>query len=226
MTEPAGEEAGAGVPAGAGHRADVQREGQRRARRRPAACGRPRRRRPRRRRRQPGRDRRPGRRSGGGGPPDPGDAPVEQAGPRRGLRGRVRVGTGARVRRAGRDGRRRLPPARAAARPAGCPLLGRPGDRLAVGARRARRQLAAEPPAALPRRQHLRADDAGLRGPRRDRWLSGLPQTDPGGAHARGREQRGLLFSGGPGLARRAARLSSSPRCRSASSSASSAPAR
>ena len=126
-----------GAPAGAGHRADVQREGQRRARRRPAACGRPRRRRPRRRRRQPGRDRRPGRRSRGDGPPDPGDAPVEQAGTRRGVRGRVRLGTGARLRRAGRDGRRRLAPARAAARPAGCPVGGRPGARLAVGARRA-----------------------------------------------------------------------------------------
>ena len=46
-------------------------------------------------------------------------APAGQGGPRRGVHRRVRLGAGAGLRRAGRDGRGRLPPARAAAPAAG-----------------------------------------------------------------------------------------------------------
>ena len=61
-----------------------------------------------------------------------------------------------RLRRDRRDGRRRLPPARAAAPAARRAGRRRPRDRLALGARRLGRQLAAPPRAALARRQPLR----------------------------------------------------------------------
>ena len=70
-------------------------------------------------------------------------APHREGRPRRGvparLPGRPRRG----LRRHRRDGRRRLPPARAAAPAAGRAAGRRPGDRLALGARRLGRQLAA-----------------------------------------------------------------------------------
>ena len=60
------------------------------------------------------------------------------------------------VRRPGRDGRRRLAPARAAAPAPRRAARRRPRARLALGPRRAGRQLATPPRAAVARRQHLR----------------------------------------------------------------------
>ncbi len=55
----------------------------------------------------------------------------------------------------------------------------RPGDRLALGAGRPRRQLAAAPRAALARRQPLRPAAARHRRARRDRRLPALPPRAP-----------------------------------------------
>ena len=70
--------------------------------------------------------------------PRPRAAPPRQAGPGRGVPGRLPLGHGARVRRPGGDGRRRLAPAGGAAPAAGRARGRRPGDRLPLGARRAR----------------------------------------------------------------------------------------
>ena len=74
-----------------------------------------------------------------------------------------RVALGARLRRHRRDGRRRLPPARAAAPAARGAARRRPRDRLALGPGRQHRQLAAAPRAALPRRQLLHPHLLGIR---------------------------------------------------------------
>ena len=70
-------------------------------------------------------------------------APHREGRPGRGVPARLPGRPRARLRRGRRDGRRRVPPARAAARPAGRARARRPGHRVALGARRLGRQLAA-----------------------------------------------------------------------------------
>ena len=97
------------------------------------------------------------------------------------------------LRRAGRDGRRRLAPARAAAAAARrARRTRRPRPRLALGPRRPVRQLAAAPQGPQSRRQHLR--------PAR---CSGIPVRDATG---------GLPGLPGDGAARRSAWTTSPPR--------------
>ena len=89
------------------------------------------------------------------------------------------------LRRDRRDGRRRLAPARAAASAARRAPARRPGDRLALGPGRQHRQLAAEPRAALPRRQLLHAAAARHQGARRHGRLPPVPSYDAGGDRPR-----------------------------------------
>ena len=86
--------------------------------------------------------------------PRPRAAPQGQGRPRRRLPRRLPLGHRARLRRPGRDGRRRLAPARGAAPAAHRAQGRRPGARLPLGARRPGRQLAQVPRVPLPRRQH------------------------------------------------------------------------
>ena len=79
------------------------------------------------------------------------------------------------LRRRCRDGRRRVAPR---AGPAAAPrrAAGRgPGARLALGARRYGRELAAEPAHPVPRRQHLHPDRARHPAGRRHGWVPRLP---------------------------------------------------
>ena len=137
-----------------------------------------------------------------------------------------RLGHRARLRRAGRDGRRRLAPARGTAAAAHRAQGRRPGPRLALDPRRPGGQLAEVPRVPLPRRQHLLAAAARRADPRRHRRLPGLPHGDPAGpGHGGGRLGRATASrSTSPGARSRPA--STSSRCRSPSSSASAATAR
>ena len=86
------------------------------------------------------------------GRPGPRAAPQGQGRPRRRLPGGLPLGHRARLRRPGRDGRRRLPPARGTAPAAHRAQGRRPGARLPLGARRPDRELAQVPRVHLARR--------------------------------------------------------------------------
>ncbi len=99
----------------------------------------------------------------------------------------------------------------------------RPRARVALGARRRGRELAAAARGALARRQPLRPPRAGHRAARRHRRLPRLPARRARGHRLRGGQLAGLLLPGRPGLARAAGGVSGSSRCRSPSPSASAA---
>ena len=152
----------------------------------------------------PGRDRRPRRPDRGGRPPGLGPAPGDQGGSRSGVPARLPRRPGGRLRRRRGDGRRRVPPARGAAPAARRAGRRRPGDRLALGPRRQHRQLAAEPRAALARRQLLHPDAARHPGAGRDCRLPPVPAYDAGGDPPRGHRLARLRVPGGAGLPDRA----------------------
>ena len=124
------------------------------------------------------------------------------------------------LRRDRRDGRRRLPPARAAPAPAGRPRGRRPGDRVALGPRRQRRELAAAARGALARRQPLRPDPA-----RRARCATPPPgyrlfrRDRPGGDRPRARCRAPATSSRPTWSCAACAAGCGSARCRSSSSS-------
>ena len=151
-----------------------------------------------RRRQQPGRHRRARRQARRGRPADPRAAPAGQGRPRRRLHRRLRLGAGARLQRDGRDGRRRLAPARGPAPAAHRAGGRRPGDRLALGARRHGAELAEVAGGAVPRRQHLRPADARHRGPRRHRRVPRLPRARPCARSAWTRWIAGILLPDRP----------------------------
>ena len=122
-----------------------------------------------------------------------------QAGAGRRLPGRVRLGAGARLRRPGRDGRRPVPPpgpAAGAARRAG---RGRPGDRVALRARRADGQLEPAAGGHLARRQRLCPPRPAAAGPRLHRRLPRLPAGGAGGPAGGGGPLQRLLLPGRDG---------------------------
>ena len=102
-------------------------------------------------------------------------APARQAGSRRGLRGGLPLGPGAGLRRPGRDGRRRVAPARAAAAPARRPSTAPTWCWARAGCRAAGSSTGRAPAAALPRRQHVRPARARSAAARRHRRLPRLP---------------------------------------------------
>ena len=98
-----------------------------------------------------------------------------QAGPRPGLPRRLRDRPRRGLRRRRRDGRRRLAPARAAARAPRRAGRRRPRHRRPLGQGRRGAQLAAAPQGALGRRERLHQGDARHARQRRDRRLPRLP---------------------------------------------------